>query len=254
MSEQEGRIAEAIAAYLADDRPEDDFNLLVQYARESLADAAEDPFAGDRTTLDRFDRRIRGLLHHPISRTDLLARHERIRDGFHTGQAAALEELRDLCGAGWKDHVHLFMFRENVLDTFNLAAEVGAVDALVEAVHPRRADAGQLGAEELFDGTTRAAAFDLLAVLANRPDAIGDTAVDALVEMTAFLETAASAGIRLPAHRLSDTHRDQILTNVEQIELLVGEDPFLMPTEDANRIPGLLRSVLWLANDAGHTI
>ena len=65
MSEQEGRIAEAIAAYLADDRPEDDFNLLVQYARESLADAAEDPFAGDRTTLDRFDRRIRGLLHHP---------------------------------------------------------------------------------------------------------------------------------------------------------------------------------------------
>jgi len=252
VAEQEGKIAEAIAEYLVADEPEDDFNLLVQYARESLADAVEDPFAGDRTILDRFDRRIRGLLHHPVSRADLLDRHERIRDGFRTGRPAALEELRDLCASGWRDHVHLFMFRENVLDTFNLAAEIGAVDALVDAVHPRRTDDGQLGAEELFGGTTRSAAFDLLAVLANRPDAVGDTATDALVELTAYLETAASAGVRLPAHRLTDSHRDRLLTHAEKVEELLDGDPFLLPSEEANRIPGLLRSVLWLANDANH--
>ena len=254
VAEQEGRVAEAIAAYLGDDRPEDDIDLLVQYARESLADIAEDPFAGDRTILDRFDRRIRGLLHHPVSRADLLGRHERIRAGFAAGESTAIEELRDLCGSGWRDHVRLFMFRENVLDTFHLAAEIGAVDALVDAVHPRRADDGQLGSEDLFDGTTRSAALDLLAVLANRDDAVGGTAVDALVELTGYLESAASAGVRLPAHRLTETHRDRILTYAEKFEELLDEDPFLLPSEGANRIPGLLRSVLWLASDADHVL
>jgi hypothetical protein len=254
VAEQEGKLAEAIATYLGDDRPEDDFNLLVEYARGTLADVVDDPFAGDRTILDRFDRRIRGLLHHSVSRADLLERHERIRAGFRTGLPSALEELRDLCGGGWHGHVLLFMFRENVLDTFNLAAEVGAVDALVDAVHPRHAEDGQLGSEDLFAGTTRTAAFDLLAVLANRPDAIGDTAMDALVDLTAYLEAAASAGVRLPAHRLTDDHRDRLMTHVERYEELLGEDPFLLPTEDANRIPGLLRSVLWLSNDARHVL
>ncbi|MBX3314343.1 MAG: hypothetical protein KF906_08480 [Actinobacteria bacterium] len=254
VAEQEGKIADAIAAYLSNDRPEDDFDLLVAYARESFSDIAEDPFDGDRTLLDRFDRRIRSLLQHPISRADLLARHDRIRDGFQHGDPSALVELRELCGAGWRDHVRLFMFRENILDTLRLAAEIGAVDALLDAVHPSHAEGGQLGNPELFGGTTRTAAFDLLAVLANRADAVGDTAVDALVELTGYLESAASAGVRLPAHRLTDTHRDRLLTNVERFEELLGEDPFLLPSEDAARIPGLLKSVLWLANDAGHVL
>ena len=254
LAEQEGRIAEAIAAYLGNDRPEDDFALLVDYARETLAEVAEDPFAGDRAVLDRFDRRIRSLMHQPVSRADLLGRHERIRDGFHSGDPAALVELRDLCATGWRDNLRLFMFRENILDTFNLAAEIGAVEALVDAVHPRADCDAQLGSEEIFGGVPRSAAFDLLPVLANRPDAIGDTAVDALVELTGYLESAASAGVRLPAHRLTDTHRDRVLTHAEQVEELLDEDPFLLPTDDANRIPGLLRSVLWLANDATHVL
>lgn len=254
VAEQEGAIAEAIATYLGDDRPEDDFNLLVEYARGTLSDVADDPFYGDRTVLDRFDRRIRGLLHQPVSRADLHERHERIRAGFRSGDPSALEELRDLCAAGWHDHVRLFMFRENVLDTFHLAVDVGAVEALVDAVHPRHSEDGQLGAADLFDGATRTAAFDLLALLANRPDAIGNTALDALVDMTGYLDSAASAGVRIPAHRMSPTHRDRVLTHVEQVEELLNGDPFLLPADDANRIPGLLRSVLWLANDAGHVL
>ena len=55
--------------------------------------------------------------------------------------------------------------------------------------------------------------------------------------------------VRLPVHRLDDDQRDALATTKERIEDLLRDDPVLLPHDDADRLPAMIGSVLWLAND-----
>lgn len=251
-AQYEAAALHALSAYLDEDRPDDDLDLLLQYARLPIEEHGGDLLDGDRTAVESFDRQLRALLHMPVSRIDLQERLEDIGGRIASGDGSGVDDLRTLCGNGWRDHPHLFMFRDNIFDALRTAFEYGVVDALVDAIDPTRPDPGPLASPAVFDGSAHAYAFDLLGTLATHGDEIGGQAVDGLVRLTGHLETAAQAAVRLPVWRLDPGQRATLLDHLEAIVELVEIDPFLLPTADAPRVPHILRSVLWLANDASH--
>lgn len=248
----EAEALQALSRYLDTDRPEDDFGLLLHYARLPIEEHGTDPLDGDRAAIDSFDRQLQALFHQPISRVDLEDRLADIARRIAEGDGRGVDDLRDLCAHGWRDHPHIFMFRDNILLTLATAFDHGVTEALVDAVLPTRPDPGPIGSPNVFDGTMLAHTFDLLASLAATGNDVGDRAVDGLVQLTGYIETAAHAAVRLPAWRLEADHRVALLEHLESFVELLEQDPFLVPTADAHRIPHILRSVLWLSNDALH--
>jgi len=248
--EYEMRALEALSTYLEADRPEDDLDLLLQYARLPIEQHGEDPVDGDRTAAEGFHRQVQSLFHYPASRANLRERLDDIGRRMVDGDDQALEDLRTLCHSGWRDHPHLFMFRDNINLTLQAAYEFGAVEALVDAMLPTRPDPGPIASAQVFGGSTQRYALDLLATLATHGDAIGEQAVDALLHLVDFLELAAAAAVRLPSWRLGREHRERLLAQLEAVSELLDRDPFLVPIDDATRIPHILRSTIWLANDA----
>lgn len=246
----EAAALEALSTYLEADHPEDDLDLLLQYARLAVEDHATDPLEGDRAALDAFDRQLQALLHEPESRAILEDMLEDLSRRLAAGDGAALDDLRSLCANGWRDHPHLFMFRDNILATLRMAFQHGAVDALVDAVLPTAPEPGPIGSPNVFGGSMQRYTLDLLATLATQGEEIGDRAVDGLVELTGHLETAGHAAVRLPMWRLGPDQRTVLLEHLEAMVELIEDDPFLVPVADAGRIPHILRSVLWLSNDA----
>jgi hypothetical protein len=251
-AEYEAKAYAALSEYFTDDRPEDDVALLLQYARLPIARLQDDPLDGDRAALDVFDRQLQGLLHYPATRISLGEQLDDIGRRIALGDGDAVDELRTLCRDGWREQPHVFMFRSNVETALRTAADLGVVDALVDAVSPSATMPGQLGGHDVFGGFGRRLTFDLLAVLAVVADATGDAAVQALVDLCGFLDTAGPAAVRLPVHRLSHEQRTTLHGHLESVAELLGRDPFLTPTHDTDRIVHVLRSVLWLANDAAN--
>ena len=85
--------------------------------------------------------------------------------------------------------------------------------------------------------------------MAHSTRAVSEPAIGALVELVDNLETSGEALVRLPVHRLDDDQRDALATTKERIEDLLRDDPVLLPHDDADRLPAMIGSVLWLAND-----
>src|SRR5699024_7267314 len=115
---------------------------------------------------------------------------ESIRERIASGDGTGIEDLTALCSNGWRDHPHFFMFRDNIIETLRTAFEMGAVEALHEAVRPTRPDPGPLASPAVFGGSMFHYAFDLLATLATHDDDTAERAIDALTELTGYLETA----------------------------------------------------------------
>ena len=248
--EYEAKAYAALSEYFEADRPEDDIALLLQYARLPIETILLDPLAGDRAALDVFDRQLQGLLHYPASKVTLADTLEDITERIAAGDPEAVEELCALCREGWRELPHVFMFRSNVDTALRAAADLGVVEALVEAVSPTVNQPGQLGGHDGFGGYGRRLVFDLLGMLATGQQETAVAALDALVELCGYLDTAASAAVRLPVYRLSGDHRVRLHEHLEAAAELLASDPFLAPTHDGDRVPHILRSVLWLANDA----
>lgn len=245
--EQELGLFDALVAYLGDDAPDDDLDLLLGYARASLDVGTTDPRHGDRIRLDRFDRRVRGLLDAQVAAalvTDLLA------DIDDLDEPEAHEALVELCARGWRERPRLFMYQASTTAVLRGAAEVGAARALVAAIHPRHRTHGQLASPDLFGGWARRYTFDLLGAMAHSTNGGSDPAIAALVELVDNLETSGEAVVRLPPHRLDGDHQDALWTTKERIEDLLRDDPVLLPHDGADRLPGMITSVLWLANDS----
>lgn len=244
------KLGEAIGEYIGDDDPRDDLDLLVAYAQSMLEPIASDPVGGDRAVFDVFDRLVRRLLHGPTSEATLSELLESIERRHRDGDPDAISDLGALCRSGRVDHPRLFMFAECACAVLHRSYALGAVDALVDAVHPRSAKSGQLGTPGAFGGVTRALSLDLLASLATNDTASGAAAVDALVELAGFLDVAGAALVRLPVHRLSMAHRGRLSGYLVGYEDLLVRDPILVPVTGMERLPDVVRSILWLANDA----
>lgn len=243
-------IADALDAYFAEQDPRDDVELLLAYARAVIERFTDDPLYGDRQGLDSFDRRIRRNLHEPVAMARLADLLEPIRAG--TPPDLLSDTLESLCRSGHRLHQTVFMFDEAVEQTLQLAWELRDIDALAAAVNPDTPSYDQpLGHAGRYN-RHRDRAFDYLAELANRPDAVGDRAVDELVRLCTRHETCTEAVVRLPAHRLTPDQRAKLLDAAESMDELIADDVFQYPPGHLIRMPDAVRSVLWLANDADH--
>src|SRR5699024_9983911 len=116
----EAAALEALSNYLEADQPEDDLDLLLQYARLAVEQDGSDPLRGDRAAVAAFDRQLQALLHEPESRAALENMLDELSRRLAEGDGTALDELRNLCAEGWRDHPHLFMFRDNILTTLRM--------------------------------------------------------------------------------------------------------------------------------------
>lgn len=250
--EHEQKLLNALTDYFEDDRPDDDLDLLIDYARTSIAHRATDLMSGDRVVLDRFDRSIKSILCFPVAQAELRSELDHARRALKAGDSLGSGILQELCAHGYYERFRIYMYRANAFETLSVASELGVIDALVDAVHPHLHHRGQIGAPDYFHGEPRRAAFDHLAHLATGDGASAETAREALVDLSSYLTTAGPAVVRLPAHRLSSAQRATLLRNLEWWEDLLIKDPILLPAEGSNRIPDAIRSVLWLANDSTH--
>lgn len=248
--EYELKVHDVLAAYFEDEGVTDDVDFLVAYAREPIARWADDPLHGDREATDRFEVFLRRHLHLPAARASLSEALDQVRAAATNGDPTGIETLTQLCGSGRRTHPRIFLFRELVDETIHAARDLGAVEALVAAVDPRDHGWQQLGYPDQHGGRPRTLVFESLAELATRRGAVGDQALDALVEMCCHVQTAAQASVHLPAYRLTNEHRASLLDSAEALSDLIAADTFHLPAFDANRAPGAIRSVLWLANDA----
>lgn len=248
--EYELKVQDTLATYFEDEGVADDVEFLVAYAREPIARWADDPLHGDREATDRFEVFLRRHLHLPAARASLSEILEQVRTAVTTGDQAGVETLTDLCGTGRRTRPRVFLFQELVEETICAARDMGVVAALVAAVDPRDHGWQQLGHPDHHCGRPRTLAFESLAELAVRRGPVGDQALDALVELCRHVQTAAHASVHIPAYRLNNEHRASLLDSAEALDDLIAADVFHLPAYDANRAPGAIRSILWLANDA----
>jgi hypothetical protein len=245
------KLTQAIEQYLYDDDPGDDLDLLLRYARSGVeSTATRSPLSGDRVAVERFDRTMRALLHRGAAEADLAARLDRVRAAHRAGGPEAADDLRELCRRGWRDHPTIFMFCDCIMETLATAVELCAIGALVDAIHPRFRSEGQIAAPDLFGGRPRTRVLDLLGSLATQDDAVGAEAIDALIELAGHFDTAGVAVVRLPPHRLTMAHRSRLHALLDSYEDLLERDPILEPSDEVIRLPDVIRSMLWLANDA----
>lgn len=240
----------AIEKYLRNDDPRDDLDLLIAYARLPMETLQDDPVDGDRVALESFDRIVRSYSDLSIARIGLQDLLDSIREQASSHLADAHASMIELCRHGVRDHPRIFTWKELVSEVLELAAEIGAVDALSVAVHPDYALDGQI-CRDWQD--SRSVAFNLLAELASRPQH-GAAARDALINLASFPDTAGLALCRLPVHlmtieqcqlleRLLDGYIDLLETDFYQ---------YLNTSHELHRVPNLIRGILWQANDARH--
>lgn len=241
----------ALSAYFDDDDPGDDIDFLLAFARQPFQERAENPIGGDRQAVADFERRVGALLHLPVARVDLAVRLDAVRTEHARSAEAGVLALEELCAHAWRDHPRVFMFRESATTVLDLAVELRAVSALEAAVSPEGSGGGQLGHPDAFAGDVQRDALDGLAALAAVAGPAGAPARDALVGLTGFVETAVLAVYRLPVHLLTVAHRRRLLKHLEAFVDLVHRDPLFVTGGGIDRLPDALRSVLWLANDAG---
>lgn len=230
------------------DGVDDDIDFLLSYAREPIERFANDPLRGDRNATDSFDRFVRSRLHYPTAQANL----REILDEVGPAGDGEPSLLVDLCAAGHRDHPRIFLFSELALETIKAARDFGSVSALVAAVNPRDHSWQQLGFPDHHQGLPRRFTFVCLAELAICRDPVGDQALDALVEMCRYWQTAALAAVHLPAHRLTREHRGALVDCAEALDDLLNSDMLQVPGCGANRAPAAIRSVLWLASDSEH--
>lgn len=230
------------------ERVDDDIDFLLSYAREPIERLANDPVVGDRNATDRFDRFVRRRLHYPTTQANL----REILDQVGPAGEGDPSVIVDLCATGHSDHPRIFLFSEFALETIKAARDFGSVRALVAAVDPRDHSWQQLGFPDHHGGLPRKFTFVCLAELAIQRNPVGDQALDVLVEMCRYWQTAALASVHLPAHRLSREHRGALADCAEALDDLLDADMLRVPGCGAERAPAAIRSVLWLASDAKH--
>lgn len=248
--EYEQKVQDVLAAYFEDEGVADDVDFLLAYARDPIERWADDPLHGDRESIDRFEVFVRRHLHLPAARANLHEILDQARAATTVGDSAGFEMLADLCRSGHRNHPRIFLFQELVDETIHAARDLGAVAALMAAVDSREHSWRQLGHPDQHNGKPRTLVFECLAELAARSGLVGDQALESLVELCRHVQTAAQASVHLPAFRLTQAHRASLLDSAEALDDLIAADTFHLPAYDANRAPGAIRSVLWLANDA----
>lgn len=242
-------IEDAISGYLLEVAdPRDDVRLLCAYALERAGEIASS-LRGDRLAVEHLRRRIAHSIDAPALIVELDMRLAVLRGRLDSGDTSARADLADLCAHGRRADAATMICADATEMVLRCAFDTRDARALSAAVHPKLSDRGQLGARP--HALARRLAFDLLAALAADLDH-GRPAIDELLDLVGYVDTAREAAVRLPVHLLTRPDCDRLLTSVDHHEQRLTIDGAALPwNDDELRIPIVLRSVAWQALETG---
>jgi hypothetical protein len=247
-------VALTVLEYVGNEDPRDDVTVLVDYCLGWAEQLSGLDLLADRVMVEHLAAQLEWILERPEQRRTLDLLLADIRGGLRLGSDDARNDLVELCSSGLRSHPRVFAGPGRAARVLEFAAEYRVVEALAAAVRPTAPD--RIAGPQRDDGRPFALALDLLGHLASDPLACGVDRVaaqDTLIDLIRYVAIGGAAAIRLPAHRLDDRQRDELLEVLADWESKWGaDDPGGMACTDIRRDIAIIRSVLWQAADAAH--